>query len=61
MEHLLNLCPFTSNMWDWVASIFRQIDRDRLSISDTLKNWRKNFSGNDIINKAWILVLGIVI
>jgi len=61
MNHLLNLCPFTSTVWDWVASIFRHTDRDRLSITNALKNWRKNFSGNEIINKAWILVPGFVI
>jgi len=38
MDHLLNLCPFTSNIWDWVASIFRQTNRDSLNISNTLKN-----------------------
>jgi len=52
MDHLLKLCPFTSNVWDWVASIIRHSDRDSLSISNTLKNWRNNFSGNEIINKA---------
>lgn len=52
MDHLLNLFPFTSIVWEWVASIFRHTDRDRLNISNTLKNRRKNFSGNEIINKA---------
>jgi len=61
IEHLLNLCPFTSKVWDWVAAIFRQTDRDSLSISNTLKNWRKKFSGNEIFNKVWILVPGSVI
>jgi len=61
MDHLLNFCPFISIMWEWVASIFRHSDRDRLNISNTLKNWRKNFSGNEIINKAWTLVPGFVI
>ena len=61
MEHLLNLCPFTSTLWDWVASVFRPTDRDRLSITNTLKNWRKDFSGNEIINKAWTLVPGFII
>eukprot|EP00253_Pinus_taeda_P015992 PITA_15992 len=32
MEHLLNLYAFTSTLWDWVTSIFRQLDRDRLRI-----------------------------
>lgn len=61
MEHLLNLCPFTSTFWNCVASIFRQTDRDNFSITGTLKNWRRNFSENEIINKAWSLVLGFLI
>jgi len=61
IKHLLNLCPFTSIAWDWVATIFRQTDMDRLSVSNNLKNWRNNFSGNEIVNKAYILVPGFVI
>lgn len=61
MNHLLNLCPFTSTVWDWVASVFRHTDQDKLSITNTLKNWRKNFSGNEIVNKSWTLVPSLVI
>eukprot|EP00253_Pinus_taeda_P015014 PITA_15014 len=61
MDHLLNLYPFTSTVWEWVASIFRHTDRDRLSIPNTLKNWKKKFSGNEIINKSWTLVPGFFI
>lgn len=61
MEHLLNLYPFTSTVWDWVASVFRQTDRDRIKIINTLKNWMKEFSNNEIINKAWTLVSGFII
>lgn len=61
IEHLLNLCSFFAKIWDWVASSFRQTDRDELNIYNTLKNWRKNFSENEIINKAWNLVPGFVI
>eukprot|EP00253_Pinus_taeda_P035229 PITA_35229 len=61
MEHLLNLYPFTSTLWNWMASIFRQTDRDIGSITSTLKNWRKNFSVNEIINNAWDLVPGFII
>lgn len=61
MDHLLNLCPFTSTLWNWVASIFKQTDRDIGSITKTLKNWRKIFSTNEIINKAWALVPGFII
>ena len=43
IEHLLNLCPFTSKVWDWVASIFRQTDRDSLNISNTSSFARTEF------------------
>lgn len=61
IEHLINLCSFSAKIWDWVASSFRQTDKDRLSISNTLTKWRKNFSENEIINKAWMLVISFVI
>eukprot|EP00253_Pinus_taeda_P005286 PITA_05286 len=38
MEHLLNRCIFTSTLWDGISSIFRQIDRDKGSITNTLRN-----------------------
>lgn len=60
MEHLLNLCPFTYILWNWVASIFKQSDRDIGSIKSTLRNWRSNLSANEILNKAWELVPGFM-
>jgi len=47
-------------LWNWVAPIFKQTDRDMGSITSTLKKWRKNFSGNEIMNKASDLVLGFL-
>lgn len=61
MDHLLNLCSFTSTLWNWVATIFRQMDKDRGSITSTLKKWRKIFFDNEIINRAWALILGFLI
>ena len=61
MEYLLNLCPFTSTLWDLVALVLRKNDKYRLNITNTLKNWRKDFSGNEIINKASTLVPGFII
>eukprot|EP00253_Pinus_taeda_P008423 PITA_08423 len=61
MEHLLNHCPFTSTLWNWVDSTFRQTDKDNFSITSTLKNWRKDLSKNELINKDWTLVPGFLI
>ena len=51
-NHLLNMCEFTSSIWNWVASIFNQIDRKENDIMKTLKTWRKYFSENETINVA---------
>jgi len=44
-----------------VALIFRNTNRDRLRITNILKNWRKDFSDNQFINKARTLVPGFLI
>lgn len=61
MDHLLNLCSFTSNLWNWVAPIFKQTDRDENDITKTLKNWRKDFSDHETVNIAWTLIPGFLI
>jgi len=50
MDRLLNLCTFTSSIWNWVDSIFNQTIRSEDHITITLKNWRKDFSDNEIVN-----------
>ena len=61
MEHLLNRYIFTSLLWDRIAFIFRQTDRDKGSITNTLRNWRRNFSDYETINKAWALAPSFLI
>lgn len=61
MDYFLNLCTFISTLWNWVASIFRQTDKDENDIFKTLKNWRKNLSENETINTAWTLIPGFLI
>eukprot|EP00253_Pinus_taeda_P031614 PITA_31614 len=61
IEHLLNLCPITSTLWNGIASILRQTDRDMRSITNTLKEWRKIFSDYDTVNKSWALASGFLI
>jgi hypothetical protein len=40
MNHLLNSCPYTAQLWDQVALIMRTLDRHRDSILETITNWR---------------------
>eukprot|EP00253_Pinus_taeda_P022226 PITA_22226 len=61
MEHLLNSCIFTARLWDIFATIFNQSDRDKESITNTLNNWRNNFSDYEILNSAWALFLSFII
>eukprot|EP00253_Pinus_taeda_P001503 PITA_01503 len=61
MEHLLNNYIFTSRLWDSFASIFQQSDRDIGSLFNTLTNWRKNFSDNEVLSATWALTPSFII
>jgi hypothetical protein len=39
MEHLLNNCHYSQQIWDWGAQAMRRSKRNRGSIRDTLANW----------------------
>ena len=52
MDHLLNLCTFTSTLWNWVTSLFRKTDKHEYNITGTLTNSRKDFSEKEIVNKS---------
>lgn len=53
MEHILKIFSYTTWLWDSFSSIFKQCDRDRGSITNTLNHWRKNFKENEALNLAW--------
>jgi hypothetical protein len=39
MEHLLNQCSFSAEIWDQVAQIMRKTNRARDNIINTIENW----------------------
>lgn len=55
MEHMLNQCSFISALQDQRASAFRIMNRDKLSIPETLANWCKEPFTNKISNQIWII------
>ena len=61
MNHLLNSCCWTDNIWMGLQEIFRQKDRDKASIQNTIVNWRTNFSKCDTVNNFWKLCLGFIV
>nr|KUM46288.1 hypothetical protein ABT39_MTgene1794 [Picea glauca]QHR86345.1 hypothetical protein Q903MT_gene344 [Picea sitchensis] len=52
MEHMLNQCSFISALQDQGASAFRLMNRDKLSIPETLANWCKEPFTNKISKAA---------
>jgi hypothetical protein len=41
MNHLLNIFPFNTQVWDQCTSIMRTSDRKRDNISTTIEEWRE--------------------
>lgn len=60
MNHLLNTCEWADNLWKWVKTILKRMDRIRNSIQETTENWRGNFSNTQLVNKIWKLIPGFI-
>jgi hypothetical protein len=61
MNHLLNICPYTAQIWDQAALIMRTSDRLRDSIIDTLVNWRDVAFHSPFLNRIWQLLPGFIL
>eukprot|EP00253_Pinus_taeda_P013691 PITA_13691 len=61
MNHFLNDCNWTNNLWEWIKGIFKQTDRHRDSIQDSITNWRTNYSSCNTINTLWRLCPGFIV
>ena len=61
MDHLLDQCSFSSELWDRIASICKRIDCCRGNISKTIKHWHNHPYQNPILNRIWQLILGFLI
>jgi hypothetical protein len=57
-DHLLDGCSYTTEVWDWVAIVYRQTDRVKGDIRETLGNWREHYNENEMVNLCWGLTLG---
>jgi len=51
MEHLLNSCHYSQQIWDWGAQAMRRSQRNRGSIKDTLVNWDTISFHNPILQR----------
>jgi ribonuclease HI len=61
MNHLLNTCHYTAQVWDQVAIIMRTSDRLRDSVIETLINWRDQPFSSPYLNRVWQLLPGFVL
>jgi hypothetical protein len=61
MNHLLNSCPYTAQIWDQAALIMRTSDRHRDSILDTITNWRDQDFHSPLLNRIWQLLPGFIL
>jgi exonuclease III len=61
MEHLLNTCHFSQQIWDWGAQSMRRSQRDRSSIRETLVNWDIVSFQNPILQRIWQLLPGFIL
>jgi hypothetical protein len=57
----LDGCPYSTGLWDWVATLYRQTDRVREDIQATLRSWRVQYTENEIVNLCWGLTPGFFI
>jgi hypothetical protein len=55
MNHLLNIFPFSTQVWDHCASIMHTSDRKRDNISTTIEEWREVAFHSPILNHIWQL------
>jgi hypothetical protein len=51
LNHLLNSCSYTAQLWDQVAIIMRTTDRQRESIIDTIAEWRDHAFQFPLLNR----------
>jgi hypothetical protein len=61
MNHLLNSCSYTAQLWDQVAIIMRKSDRRRESVIDTIANWRDKAFLSPLLNRIWQLLPGFIL
>jgi hypothetical protein len=61
MNHLLNSCHYTAQIWDQAAIIMRTSDRSRDSILATITNWRDQAFHSPLLNRVWQLLPGFIL
>jgi ribonuclease HI len=61
MNHLLNSCSYTTQLWDQAAIIMRKSDRQRESVIDTIAEWRDQAFHSPLLNRIWKLLPSFIL
>jgi hypothetical protein len=61
IDHLLNNCTFSNNLWDKATILYRISDRIHGDITHTLKNWADSPYQNPILNHLWQFLPGFLV
>jgi hypothetical protein len=60
-NHLLNLCFYSSQVWDQCAIVMRITDRKCEGLRETIEEWRDSTFHSPILNRIWQLLPGFIL
>jgi hypothetical protein len=60
-NHLLNLCFYSSQVWDQCAIVMRISDRKCEGLRETIEEWRDTTFQSPILNRIWKLLPGFIL
>jgi hypothetical protein len=61
MNHLLNSCHYTAQIWDQATLIMRTSHRCRDNMLTTISNWRDQDFHPPLLNRVWKLLPGFIL
>jgi hypothetical protein len=53
MEHLLNNCPLSENIWNQATQLMRRTKRVKNNIISTIRDWGSGSFKSPILNRTW--------
>jgi ribonuclease HI len=61
MEHLLNNCPLSENIWNQATQLMRRTKRVKNNIISTIRDWGSGSFKSPILNRTWQLLPGFIV
>jgi hypothetical protein len=61
MEHLLNNCPISEEIWNQATQLMRRTKRANNNIINTIRDWGPESYKSPILNRTWQLLPGFIV